>query len=147
MKIILSILGLACFMVNCTSSTVEEKPFTFDHATAILQSLEKSKAYTYAILDQMPDSQYSYKPAPELMTFSEHYVHNSIFTSNQLANRLNLENPFKDFKRDRDLNKEETRLEVDRMYAFMIQTLDFLQAKWWVVKFVHLKFCNSYANR
>jgi uncharacterized damage-inducible protein DinB len=124
MKTFLSILGLACFMASCTSTVVEEITPAFDHASAILQSLEKSKAYTYAILDQMPDSLYSYKPTPELMTFSEHYVHNAIFTCNQLANRLNLENPYKDFKRDRDFNKIETIAEVDRMYAFMTQTLE-----------------------
>lgn len=129
MKTLLSILGLACFLVSCTSSVVEKKTSTFDHASVILQSLEKSKVYTYAILDQMPDSLYSYKPTPELMTFSEHYVHNAIFTANQLANRLNLENPFKDFKRDRDLNKVETKIEVDRMYAFMTQTLEAMSSE------------------
>lgn len=124
MKTIFSIFGIFCFLLSCNPTVVEEKSCYFDHARAILESLEKSKAYTDAILEQMPDSLYSYKPKPELMTFSEHYVHNAIFTSNQLANRLNLENPYKNVKKDRELSKAETKAEVDRMYTFMIQTVE-----------------------
>ncbi|EIM74089.1 hypothetical protein A3SI_16602 [Nitritalea halalkaliphila LW7] len=123
MKKLLLLALLGGFFGSCTSEVQEMSP-QFDHAGAILASLEKSKAYTYAILDQMPDSLYDYKPTPELMTFSEHYVHNALFTCNQLANRLQLENPYKDFKRERDFTKEETIQEVDRMYAFMTKTLE-----------------------
>ncbi|MBW3466826.1 DinB family protein [Arthrospiribacter ruber] len=124
MKKYLLILCLLHSLWSCSTKLEDGKSASFDHASAIMESLEKSKAYTYAILEQMPDSLYSYRPTPELMTFSEHYVHNAIFTCNQLANRLNLENPYKDFKRDRDFNKKETIAEVDRMYAFMTQSLE-----------------------
>ncbi len=95
-------------------------------AEMIGESIQKSKAYTLAILDQMPDSLYGYRPTEEVMTFSRHFIHNSHFTCSQLAERLDRVSPFQESLLAVDLNKEETLTEVHGMYDFMEEVLESL---------------------
>lgn len=92
------------------------------------ESIHKSKQYTLAIIEQMPDSLMGYRPIPEVMSFSQHLRHNAFYTCSQLANRLGFESPYKDYRPAVDLDREGLLIEVNRMYNYMSATLDSLDS-------------------
>ncbi|WP_114750707.1 DinB family protein [Pleomorphovibrio marinus] len=92
---LLIFLFTACDTTNTIREDEGQSANTFDHVQSNLETLEKSKSYTLAILEQMPDSLYRFRPSPEFMSFSQHYLHSAIFSCDQVAGRLGMESPYK----------------------------------------------------
>jgi len=59
-----------------------------------LESHKRSKKYTLAVFNQMPEEGMTFKPLPEMFTFQRHFVHCIEFVAGQLTARLNIKNPF-----------------------------------------------------
>lgn len=118
-QIVFSFCLLACTTESKEISYELEEGKLSRQKEMISESIQKSKTYTLAILEQMPDSLMGYRPTEEVMSFSQHFRHNAFFTCNQLANRLGFESPYKDYRPAVDLNKENLLVEVNRMYDFM----------------------------
>lgn len=114
----------ACEIKSHESAHVQGTAHGSGRDSMIKASIEKSKAYTLAIIDLMPDSLMGYRPTEEVMSFSQHFRHSAFFTCSQLANRAGFENPYEEYRPKVDLDREGLLKEVNRMYAYMEMVLD-----------------------
>lgn len=87
-----------------------------------LESHKRSKKYTLAVFNQMPQDGMDFKPLPEMFTFQRHFAHCIEFVTGQLTARLDIKSPFE----GKDLNKfskEETSQALTQCYDWVEQTV------------------------
>ncbi len=87
-----------------------------------LESHKRSKKYTLAVFNQMPEDGMDFKPLPEMFTFQRHFAHCIEFVSGQLTARLGIKSPFegKDLNK---LSKEETKQALAQCYDWVEQAV------------------------
>ena len=90
----------------------------------LLEAWARSEQLTLTTASQMPAEAYDFKYTPEAMSFAQQWRHCCEFTTTLLAERLGIDNPYKN---GRDLSKAVTKQqvmdEVKALYAFMRQTI------------------------
>lgn len=90
----------------------------------LLEAWAVSERITLITAGQMPAELYDFKYTPQAMSFAEQWRHCCQFTTTLLAERLGIDDPYKN---GRDLAKAVTKQqvldEVKALYAFMRQTI------------------------
>ncbi|MCY7359492.1 MAG: DinB family protein [Rudanella sp.] len=90
----------------------------------LLEAWAVSERITLITAGQMPAELYDFKYTPQAMTFADQWRHCCQFTTTLLAERLGIDDPYKN---GRDLSKAVTKQqvldEVKALYAFMRQTI------------------------
>jgi|JI6StandDraft_1071083.scaffolds.fasta_scaffold10210_5 uncharacterized damage-inducible protein DinB len=87
-----------------------------------LESHKRSKKYTLAVFNQMPEDGMTFKPLPEMFTFQRHFVHCIEFVAGQLTARLSIKNPFDGIDLNK-LSKEETKKALNDCYDWVEKTV------------------------
>ena len=90
----------------------------------LLEAWARSETLTLITATQMPAESYEFKYTPEAMTFAEQWRHCCQFTTTLLAERLGIDDPYKN---GRDLSKAVTKQqvldEIKALYGCMRQTI------------------------
>lgn len=90
----------------------------------LLEAWARSETLTLITATQMPAESYEFKYTPQAMTFAEQWRHCCQFTTTLLAERLGIDDPYKN---GRDLSKAVTKQqvveEIKALYGFMRQTI------------------------
>ena len=101
---ILALVGLAS--VNAQNSTLDQ----------LVADMERGKAMSISYAEAMPEDQYSYKPAPESMSFAEQMLHTAQGTFGLSANGSGSENPYAGQNLQQDENLR-SKTEVIRLLS------------------------------
>lgn len=102
-------------VVEIEEEIVKTSSFKEDFKTA----WERSRIYTLALADSMPEELYAYKPAKDVFTFSKQLTHTIDFAGGQLVgNGLAESSPFKG-KKWEEMSKAEVRTSLNEMYDWV----------------------------
>ncbi len=89
--------------------------FSQEFANAWKRSLD----YTVTVFNQMPEEHLDYKYTPESFSFRTQFVHCIVFSSLQLAGRLEIKNPYENKKDWNKLTKAQLADEIKGFYAWV----------------------------
>ncbi|MEO6405075.1 MAG: hypothetical protein ABIY51_08605, partial [Ferruginibacter sp.] len=93
-------------------------------STEMIKDWERAKAYTREYLDAMPESNYSFKPKPEMRSFAEQMLHFTDANFELAALAAGIANPVGDGAAGKlsDKSKSATTKMVMDGYDFVINT-------------------------
>ncbi|WP_428665071.1 DinB family protein [Runella sp.] len=80
---------------------------------------KRSEEYTLTVFNQMPEEHLDYRYTPESFSFRNQFVHCIVFTSMQLAGRLEIPNPFENKKDWTKITKAQVADEIKNFYAWV----------------------------
>jgi len=107
------LLALLLLITACNTQKVEDVEIELSFADDFSEAWNRSKIYTLALADSMPDSLYSYKPRKDVFTFSKQLTHTIDFAMGQLmAHELLGDNPFAG-KKWAEMSKEDVMSSVE----------------------------------
>ncbi|WP_420153538.1 DinB family protein [Siphonobacter sp.] len=84
---------------------------------------KRSRDYTLTIFNQMPEEHLNFKPTPEMFSFRMQFVHCMIYTTAQLASRLNVKDPYETAQGWNQRSKADVAAELGRFYDWVQQTV------------------------
>lgn len=90
----------------------------------LLDAFRVSEKMTLITAEQMPAELYEFKYTPEAMTFGEQWQHCCHFAGGMLTGRLNIANPYADWKLPIAMTKAQVLDEIAKLYQFMRQTVE-----------------------
>ncbi len=90
----------------------------------LLAAWQMSEKMTLTTAGQMPADTFGFRYTPEAMTFGQQWRHCCVFTTAQIAARLNVIDPYVARQLPDDLTKEQALAELKTMYAFVLQTIN-----------------------
>lgn len=92
----------------------------------LLEAWAMSERTTLMTAGQMPADGFNFRYTPEAMTFADQWRHCCLFTTGQLAGRLDVANPYSTRLLPKEMTKAEVLAELKTMYAFVRQTISTL---------------------
>ncbi|MCI4668921.1 MAG: DinB family protein [Bacteroidia bacterium] len=119
MKYLIPLAIISIFLAACQPVEEEEVIIELSFKSDFAPAWERSKIYTLALADSMPEELYSYKPSKDVFSFGKQLTHCIDFATGQLVgNGLANESPFKG--RDWESHsKAEIRAALAEMYAWV----------------------------
>ncbi|MEM1324432.1 MAG: DinB family protein [Bacteroidota bacterium] len=110
--------------VESSAKPDSSSPYTGTLRTELKAAWARSEEMTLKNVEQMPPDLFTFKYTDEAMTFSEQWRHCVVFTCGQLANNIDIENPYADIKLPVQMPKADVIKELKKMYAFVRQSVD-----------------------